>query len=85
MPFKNFELVEWLMAHTCNPSHSGIRDQEDHSLKPAQANSSWNPILKKKKTSQKWAGGVAQGANHSTEKKILIFLSYTFHIELHII
>jgi hypothetical protein len=29
----------------CNPSHSGSRDQEDCSLKPAQANS-----LKKKKT-----------------------------------
>jgi hypothetical protein len=26
------------VAHTCNPSYSGSRDQEDHSLKPAQAN-----------------------------------------------
>jgi hypothetical protein len=24
-----------LVAHTCNPSYSGGRDQEDHSLKPA--------------------------------------------------
>jgi hypothetical protein len=23
------------VAHACNPSHSGGRDQEDHSLKPA--------------------------------------------------
>jgi hypothetical protein len=28
-------------AHTCNPSFSGGRDQEDRSLKPAQANSSY--------------------------------------------
>jgi hypothetical protein len=37
------------VAHTCNPSYSGDRSQEDHSLKPAQANSSTNPISKKKK------------------------------------
>jgi hypothetical protein len=24
-----------LLSHTCNPSYSGSRDQEDHSLKPA--------------------------------------------------
>jgi hypothetical protein len=29
-----------LVAHTGNPSYSGGRDQEDHGLKPAQANSS---------------------------------------------
>jgi hypothetical protein len=33
-----------LVAHTCNPVYSGGRDQEDHSLKPARANSSWDPI-----------------------------------------
>jgi hypothetical protein len=27
------------VAHTCNPSHSGGRDQEDRGLKPARANS----------------------------------------------
>jgi hypothetical protein len=31
------ELV--LVAHTYNPSYLGGRDQEDHSSKPAQANS----------------------------------------------
>jgi hypothetical protein len=35
------------VAHACNPSYSGGKDQEDHSSKPAQANSSKNPILKK--------------------------------------
>jgi hypothetical protein len=33
-------------GHACNPSYSGGRDQEDHSLKLAQANSSKDPILK---------------------------------------
>jgi hypothetical protein len=28
-----------LVVHTCNPSYSGGRDQEDQGLKPAQANS----------------------------------------------
>jgi hypothetical protein len=36
------------VSHTCNPSYSGSRDQEDHSSKPAWANSPEDPILKKK-------------------------------------
>jgi hypothetical protein len=47
------------VAHVYNPSYSGGRDQEDHGSKPAQANSSHDPILKN--PSQKRAGGVAQG------------------------
>jgi hypothetical protein len=35
-----------LVAHTCNASYSGGRDQEDGSLKPAHTNSSGDPILK---------------------------------------
>jgi hypothetical protein len=46
------------VAHACNPSYSGGRDQKDHGLKPAQANSSQDPILKK--TFTKRAGRVAQ-------------------------
>jgi hypothetical protein len=42
------------MAHANNPSYSEGRDQEDCSLKPAWANGSWNPILKR-------ADGVTQG------------------------
>jgi hypothetical protein len=34
-------------AHTYNPSYSGGRAQEDHGSKPAQANSSCDPISKK--------------------------------------
>jgi hypothetical protein len=47
------------VAHTCNPSYSEGRDQEDHGLKPAEANSSQDPILEKKKNpTQNRAGGV---------------------------
>jgi hypothetical protein len=35
------------VAQACNRSYSGGRDQEDHSSKPAWANSSQDPILKK--------------------------------------
>jgi hypothetical protein len=48
------------VAHTYNPSYSGGRDQEDRSLKPAQAYSSVRAYLKKS-LSYKWAGGVAEG------------------------
>jgi hypothetical protein len=40
------EYHQALVAHTYNPSYSGGRDQEDRSLKPAQANSSQDPISK---------------------------------------
>jgi hypothetical protein len=36
-----------LAAHACNPSYSGVRDQEDHGSKPARANSLRDPISKK--------------------------------------
>jgi hypothetical protein len=42
------ETSSWVpVAHTCNPSYSGGRDQEDCSLKPAPANSSTRPYLEK--------------------------------------
>jgi hypothetical protein len=47
------------VAHACNPSYSGGRDQKNRSLKPAWVNSSRDPISRN--PSQKWAGGVAQG------------------------
>jgi hypothetical protein len=48
------------VAHAHNPSYLGGRDQEDHSLKTAWANSLQNPILKNPIT-KNWAGGVSQG------------------------
>jgi hypothetical protein len=47
------------VAQACNSSYSGARDQEDHGSKPAQANSSPDPISKIPNT--KKTGGVAQG------------------------
>jgi hypothetical protein len=35
------------VAHTCNPSYSGGRDEEGQGSKPAQANSSRDPTSKK--------------------------------------
>jgi hypothetical protein len=61
------------VAHAYNTSYLGGRDQEDCGSKPAQANSSRDPISKKKKKtktnhktkrkkkSQKRTGRVAQG------------------------
>jgi hypothetical protein len=37
---KKMTIGQVLVAHTCNPSYSGGRDQEDHDLKPTRANSS---------------------------------------------
>jgi hypothetical protein len=47
------KLSQKLAAHTCNPSYSGGRDQEDCSSKPIQANClqdlmSIKPITQKK-------------------------------------
>jgi hypothetical protein len=39
------------------PSYLGGRDQEDHSLKPAGANSLQDPILKKPFTEKGWWSG----------------------------
>jgi hypothetical protein len=55
------ELGRRLVAHDCNPSSSGDRDQEDPGSKPAWANISQDPIFKN--SSQKRAGGVVQGVS----------------------
>jgi hypothetical protein len=47
------------VAHSCNPSYLGGRDQEDCISKPAGANSSQDPILKT--PSQKKGCVVVQG------------------------
>jgi hypothetical protein len=47
-PCDNFKTWQGPVVHACNPSYSGGRDQENHGLKPAQANSSRDPILNTK-------------------------------------
>jgi hypothetical protein len=39
MESEDIRLSEMLVAHACNPSYSGGRDQEDHGSKLVQANS----------------------------------------------
>jgi hypothetical protein len=62
------------VAHTCNLSYLGGRDQEDQGSKAAWTNSSQDPISKN--PSQKRADRVAQGIGpefkpqHHTKKKI---------------
>jgi hypothetical protein len=43
-----------LVAHVCNPSYSGSRDQEDQSWKPTQANGPQDRILKILDTNKGW-------------------------------
>jgi hypothetical protein len=59
------------VAHACNPGYSGGRDQEDHGLKPAWANSSARPCLEKthhKKGLVEWLKVKALSSNSSTAK-----------------
>jgi hypothetical protein len=64
------------VAHACNPSYLGGKDQEDCSLKPAQArlagNSLQDPISKKaimKKDVVEWLKVYPLSSNPSTAKK----------------
>jgi hypothetical protein len=61
-----------LVAHACNPSYSVGRDQKDLGSKPAWANSSQDPSLKKpftKKWMVVWLKVKALGSNPNTAKK----------------
>jgi hypothetical protein len=46
-----------LVVHTCNPSYSRSRDQENQGSKPAHANSSQDAILKIPITEKGWWSG----------------------------
>jgi hypothetical protein len=50
--FKIRKISRVLVAHTCNPSYSGSRDQEDQGSKPAWVSSLRDPILKKPTTKE---------------------------------
>jgi hypothetical protein len=51
---KNNQHSQALVAHICNPSYSGGKDQEDCGSKPDQANSSGDPISKENFAKKKW-------------------------------
>jgi hypothetical protein len=68
--FTNFSQAP--VAHACNPSYSGGRHQEDHSLKPAQGNGYTRPYLKKFFTKiglVEWLKVKALNSSPSTTKK----------------
>jgi hypothetical protein len=55
--FKSYELGQVLVAHTCNPSYSGGRDQEECGSKTAWANSLPDPISNKFIIKEGWCSG----------------------------
>jgi hypothetical protein len=60
------------VVHACNPSYSEGRDQKDCGSKPAQANSSRDPISKKPFTKielVEWLKVKALSSSPSTTKK----------------
>jgi hypothetical protein len=60
-----------LVAHTCNPSYSGGRDQQDRGSKPDQAKSFQDPISKNpsQKSLVEWLKVKALSSKPSTAKK----------------
>jgi hypothetical protein len=70
-----------LVAHSCNPSYSGGRDQEDHDSKPGRATSSLRTYLKKPFTKiglVEWLKVKALSSSPSTTKeKKKDFFKYT--------
>jgi hypothetical protein len=58
MCIKNYIMCWTLVAHTCNPSYSGGRAQEDHSSKPAQANTLRDTISEKTLEKKGWWRGL---------------------------
>jgi hypothetical protein len=76
------------VAHTCSPSYSGGRDQEDLGLKPARANSSQDAISKnppQKTGLVEWLKVKALSSNSRTEKKreeILIYVMVWMNLEV---
>jgi hypothetical protein len=60
------------VAYAYNASYSGVRDQEDHDLKPPQTNSFARPYLEKthyKKGLAEWLKVKTLNSNPSTTKK----------------
>jgi hypothetical protein len=69
-------VVSWaLVAHTCNPSYAGGRDQEDCSSKPVRANSSARLYLEKPFTKiglELWLKVKVLSSSPSTEKEKIL-------------
>jgi hypothetical protein len=60
------------VVHTCNPSYSGGKDQEDHGSKPVRAKKVYNPLSQKPFTKiemVEWLKEKPLSSNPSTGKK----------------
>jgi hypothetical protein len=55
--FQNKNKNSWVLTQACIHSYSGGSNQEDHTSKPAWANSWWGPISKKPNTKKDWWSG----------------------------
>jgi hypothetical protein len=71
------------VAHACNPSYSGDRDQEDRGSKPVRANSSMRLSFEKNPSQKNRAGGVGQGVGpefnpqyQKKKKKVVLNIGY---------
>jgi hypothetical protein len=60
---KEFINLLGMVAQACSPSYLGGEDWEHHGLRPAQANSSWDPPISKILRAR-WTEGVAQAVEH---------------------
>jgi hypothetical protein len=60
--FRNSPRAGTPMAHSCNPSYLGGWDQEDWDLRPAQANSSQDPIATITRAKMNWRCGSSSNA-----------------------
>jgi hypothetical protein len=74
-----------LVAHTCHPSYSGGRDQEDRGSKTTHGNSLRDPILKTPITRKGWWSGSRCGScvqapipHTHTRRLAIVLFSFLF-------
>jgi hypothetical protein len=75
-------VLSWVpVAHAYNPSYSGGRYQDDCGLKPARANSSWDPILKisfTKKGLVEWFKRKVLSSSKKRKRKRIVLKSFLY-------
>jgi hypothetical protein len=71
--FKTKINLDWApVAHACNPSYLGGRDQEDQGWNWPWANSLQDPILKKTITTKVWRRGSSVQSTYLTSAKLWV-------------
>jgi hypothetical protein len=77
-PNKNRRKSQAPVAHACNPSYSGGRDQEDRGLKSAWANSSRDPIPENQGVGPKFKPQIEKKNNRKKERKMTLGSTYLY-------